>query len=101
MNWFTGRVGADSRSVSQHSRDAFPLHRVSMSSPSVMGRYCIVQLFTQRRRTGQRRCAFEILKDVNAISCRHSANIWLRGLDLNQRSRLRSGIMSLKSVAVL
>ncbi len=28
---------------------------------------------------------FRILKDVYAISCRHSAENWLRGLDLNQR----------------
>jgi hypothetical protein len=26
-----------------------------------------------------------ILKNVSAISCRHSAKDWLRGLDLNQR----------------
>jgi hypothetical protein len=29
--------------------------------------------------------SFRILKNVNAISCRHSAKDWLRGLDLNQR----------------
>ena len=28
---------------------------------------------------------FRILEDVNAISCRHPAENWLRGLDLNQR----------------
>jgi hypothetical protein len=26
-----------------------------------------------------------VLKNVNAIRCRHSAKNWLRGLDLNQR----------------
>ena len=29
--------------------------------------------------------AVAILENVNAISCRHSAKNWLRGLDLNQR----------------
>jgi hypothetical protein len=29
---------------------------------------------------------FAILENVNAIGCRHSAKVWLRGLDLNQRS---------------
>ena len=29
--------------------------------------------------------AFKILKNVNAIDCRHPRENWLRGLDLNQR----------------
>jgi hypothetical protein len=29
--------------------------------------------------------AFEILKNVNAVSCRHAAKNWLRGRDLNPR----------------
>ena len=79
----------------QVSKDRAPLSNVIVPC-------CVVGAFAGHRGIHQRKICLQ-----NFEECKRNKRLpfsernWLRGLDLNQRSRLRGGIKSLTSVALL